>query len=95
MFWGHAPRPPSGIGHVAPYLPLDGQSHNTILNFDSLHARNEFSYQSNEAIKSSNQNEQCSAILDNSTWMCLIFGYISPSKILTGKQYDCVEVEQV
>ena len=46
------PRPHGGIGHVAPYFPLDGHSHNPSFHFDSLHARNEFYYQSNESIKS-------------------------------------------
>ena len=40
------PRPHGGIGHVAPYFPLDGHSHNPSFNFDSLHARNEFYYES-------------------------------------------------
>ena len=93
------PRPHGGIGHVAPYFPLDGHSHNPSFNFDSLHARNEFYYESNESIKSISkhqiQKKQCSPILDNSTWMCLIFGYISLNKIFTGKQNDCVEVKKV
>ena len=48
---GHAPRPPRGIGHVAPYLLLDGDLHNPSLNLDSLHVKNKFYYQSNESIK--------------------------------------------
>ena len=54
MFWGHAPRPPSEIGHVASYLPLDGHSHNPSLNFDSLNARDEFSYLPKHQTKKSN-----------------------------------------
>ena len=48
---GHVTRPPSGTLHVAPYLLLDGHSHNPRLNLDSLHVKNEFYYQSNESIK--------------------------------------------
>ena len=46
------PEPFSGIGYVAPYLLLDGDSHNPSLNLDSLHVKNEFHYQTNESIKS-------------------------------------------
>ena len=49
---GMPPQPPSGIGNVAPYLLLDGDSHNPSLNLDSLHVKNEFYYQTNESIKS-------------------------------------------
>ena len=43
------PRPHGGIGHVAPYFPLDSHSHNPAsLNFDSLNARNEFYYQTRD-----------------------------------------------
>ena len=48
---GHATRPPSGTLHVAPYLLLDGHSHNPRLNLVSLHVKNKFYYQSNESIK--------------------------------------------
>ena len=34
------PEPPSGIGNVAPYLLLDGDSHNPSLNLDSLCVKN-------------------------------------------------------
>ena len=37
---GVPPEPPSGIGNVAPYLLLDGDSHNPSLNLDSLCVKN-------------------------------------------------------
>ena len=81
---GHAPRPPSWISPLAPYLLPDSHSQNPSLNIDPLHAKNEFYYKGNESIKlifpCKHQTKKAMQphFRHYSTWMCLILGYVSP-----------------